>query len=150
MRWAFVESHNNITTNTPLNVYRALRRKDVLGTINVGLESNAFLLDLTTMSQRIHLVTTAIGKDRSVPTVELVQATSIFQHLGTRAQVQMVGIPQNNLGFDIITQLMGVHAFYRTYRPDGHKNWRFDLTVVRRDRPRPGFGAWVGMFQFEL
>ena len=63
----------------------------------MGCKSNALFLDLPQGGQTEHLKATGIGKDRSIPSHKLVEASALFHHLITRAQMQMVGITEFDL-----------------------------------------------------
>jgi len=58
----------------------------------------------------------------------------------------VVGVPQNNLSANIVSQLVLVYAFYRSLRANRHKNRGLDGAVIRFDGSRSRFGIRVLMF----
>jgi hypothetical protein len=64
----------------------------------VGSEQDPIVRDLAPLCQAEHLKTARIGQDRAVPTHEPVQPTQLGYYVSARAQVQMVGITQDELG----------------------------------------------------
>ena len=75
--------------------------------------------------------------------------TSCSPHqLVAGTQVKMVGICQQNLdtGFQQIARRYG---FYRCLRTDGHKDRRFDFTMIGYYSPGAGAARLVSMFQQE-
>ena len=143
IRWALIKSHDDVAANTTLDIHSAFGREKVLGAINMRLKGYALFFDLAPVCQGIYLITTTIGKDWPIPTVEFVQAARRFQHLCTRPQIKMVGITQNDLGTNIFLQLFKMHAFNRAYRTNGHKDRCLDLAVIRCHGSRSCFGAGV-------
>ena len=45
----------------------------------------------------------------------------------------MVGVPQTNLGMDIVAEFVLVHGLYRGGSTNGHKDGGLNLTVVGGD-----------------
>ena len=74
---------------------------------------------VTPSRQRKHLKTTAIRKYWSVPAVEFVQSANGLKHLQARAQIQMIGVAQNDLRLDLVAHvadMAGLHRARRAYR----------------------------------
>jgi hypothetical protein len=57
----------------------------------------------------------------------------------------MIGIPQNDLGIDIIFKFALVDTFNRSGCPHRHKNGRLDDSVGRFDFSCAGFSIRVGV-----
>ena len=58
----------------------------------MGFEFYAFFGHFSACSQRKHLITAAVGKNRSVPVHKLMQSASFLHNLHSWAQIQMVGV----------------------------------------------------------
>ena len=75
-------------------------------TVDVRLEPDAlFGIYLATVAQREDLEAAAVGEDGAVPAVELVQTASLAKHLNAGAQIEVVGVAQNNLCLHILFQI---------------------------------------------
>ena len=52
----------------------------------------------------------------------------------TGAQIQMLGVAQDDLGADILLQLLMIHAFDGTDGADGHEDGSMDVAMVCRNQ----------------
>ena len=146
---AFVEGHDDIGADAPLNLNDALGRKQVLAAVDMALKGDALFINFSGAGQAKHLITTAIGKYGPLPAVEPVQATGGLQHLQTRPQVQVIGVAQNNLCLHICHQLLLRHGFYRAHGTHRHKNGRQNLAVVGGNFTRPRLAVGIGVLQLK-
>ena len=83
----------------------------------------------------------------AVPSHEPVQAAEPVDPLRTRPEVEVVGVPEHDLGPQV-AQLSGHHGLHRGLRADGHEDGRLDRAVGRLEHPSAG-GA-VGGDDVEL
>ena len=117
----------------PRNTVRAVGRRG---------EGHALLGDLAAVRQREHLEAAGVGEDRPVPAREAVQAAVRFDHVQARAQVQMEGVAEDDLGAEL-ADLFGQHALDRTIGADRHERRRFHR-AARESQPAAARGA-VGL-----
>lgn len=116
----------------------------------MALKSHAFLLYFPRPGQRINLITAAVGQNWPGPAVEFMQPARRFDDLEAGAEVQMIGVPQNNLRRNILPQLVLMDCFYRASRADGHENGRADFTMIGLDEARAGAGVRVCFFNLKF
>ena len=98
---AFVEHHSDIRSQAQLRLNRQLRGHIPFGTVEMRPEAYALLVDSTHVAEAEHLVSAAVGKDRSVPTHEPVQAAEPGNEAVARPQQQMIGVRQDHLRTDV-------------------------------------------------
>ena len=127
---ALVKCHHDVTADGALDVHHLLGREQVLAAVDVAAECHPFIGQLAVLGQREDLEAAAVGQDGTVPAVELVQSTGALDDVHTRAQIQVVGVAQDNLCLDVVAQLAHVHRLDRTHRAHGHENGGLDLAMV--------------------
>ena len=98
IRRAFIEDHGDIGAESVLDFDRALGRQFMPGAVEMGLEDDAVIGDLAEIGQRHDLETARIGEDRSRPVHEPVQSAEPGDDIGARAQHQMIGVGEHDLG----------------------------------------------------
>src|SRR5205809_6372562 len=81
---AFIEHHRDIAAERGLNFHCDLRRNERSGAVDVILEFDAVLGDLSQLREREDLVPAAVGENWPTPTHEIVQAAKMFDHLQSR------------------------------------------------------------------
>ena len=94
----------------------------------MGGECNSALRNFAPVAQRKDLKSAAVCQNGPVPCVETVKPAGGLQHLHAGPKVKMVGVAQNYLRLYLLLQILKVHAFNGTNRPDRHENRRFDGT----------------------
>ena len=72
------------------------------------------------------------------------QSACFFEDSGAGAQVEVIGVAQDDLGFHLLFQLRDVHAFNRADGPYGHKYRGLYGAVVG------GYHACAGVTVFVL
>lgn len=75
----------------------------------------------------------AVGEDRTVPAVELVQSACCPDDVKTWAQVEVIGVSKDNLCHDLLLEFLEVDALHASYGSYGHEDWGLDLSVVGGD-----------------
>ena len=118
--------------------------------VDVRTETAPFLGDFTALGQRKDLKTAAIGQYRPLPPAETVQTAGPFEDFGARPQVQVIGIPQNDLRAHLPLQVAVENALDASDRSYGHKNRRFDRPVTGRDYPGARRTVRIGMYEFKI
>ena len=112
-----------------LDAHRLLGRQEQLVAVDRRGELDAFLGDLAQRAQREHLEAAGVGEDGAVPGHELVQAAEGFNDFQPRAQPQVEGVAQADLGADV-AQVLGRDALDRAVGADRHEGRRVDGAVV--------------------
>ena len=112
-------------------------------------ELTAFLAEFADARQREHLKAPRIGKNGTVPRVELMQATSLAQDIESWAQVQMIGVAQNNLGLYLLAQLGEMYTLDASHRTYWHEDGRLDLAVICCNKTRASIRGIVAMLYFK-
>src|SRR6476469_550459 len=70
--WTFIKSHNDIRTNTALDIHYFFRCKQVAAAIYMRLEKGTLFSQFSICCQRKYLVATAVCKNRPIPAIESV------------------------------------------------------------------------------
>ncbi|KAG1434092.1 hypothetical protein G6F57_021751 [Rhizopus arrhizus] len=98
VRGALVEDHHHVRIEDLLDLHALFRAQEYPGTVGRRGESDTLLGDLAAVGQREHLETTRIGQDRAIPAAETVQAAVVGDDVQARAQVQVEGVAEDDLG----------------------------------------------------
>ena len=118
---AFIEQHGDITAQVGLDFHAALRGEHHVRTVDVVAEAYAFLGNLTQARQTPHLEATGIGEHGLVPAGEGMQTTQVADGFIARAEAEVVGIAQDNLGTKGL-QVFRVQGLYRALRAHRHED----------------------------
>ena len=145
IRGAFIQGHDDIRADFALNVNGALRGEDMAGAVDMGLEGDAFLLDFSLAAQGIDLVAAAVRENGAFPAHEFMQSARLAEDLGAGAEVEVVSVAQDDLGFDVLCQFMLVDGAHGAMGSHGHEDGCFDLAVGGFQKARPGSRSRVGM-----
>ena len=135
VRRAFVERHHDVAAEQALDFHRAFGGEHVARAVQVALERHAFLALLGQRRQAHHLITAAVGQDRAVPAHEIVQAAEPRHALGARAQHQMIGVAENDVGAGP-AHFGGTHRLDRRGGADGHEGGGADFAALHPDDAR--------------
>ena len=138
---ALVQRHHDVTADGAFNVHHLLGGKQVLATIDVAAKGHALVGQLAVLGQREHLEAATVGEDGTVPAVELVQTPGALDNVHAGAQIQVIGIAQDNLCLDVLTQFSHVNSLDGAHGAYGHKDGRLDLAMIGRDESGAGIGA---------
>ena len=117
---ALVKDHDDIGPQTALDRHGGLRIQKDPGTVHRALELHPGLGDLAHGAQAEHLETAGVGQDRAAPAHEIVQVAMLLDDLRTRAQPQVEGIAEDDLGADLV-DVPGQHALDRAVGAHGHE-----------------------------
>ena len=110
-------------------------------------EGDALLVALEDrVAQREHLEAAGVGQDRPVPGHELVQPAELGDQVGAGAEVQVVGVGEDDLRAEG-AQLGRIDALDRRLRPNRHERGRAYLAVGGLEDP--GASGAVGGLKLE-
>ena len=100
-------------------------------------------LDLPDFGETEDLKTSAVGQDRQGPIDKLMQAARRFDDLQSGADIQMVGVAEDNLSphFQQFTRIERLDA---ALRPNGHKHGSIDDAMGGREAAKAGPGTCIG------
>ncbi|KAF1007167.1 MAG: hypothetical protein GAK32_02340 [Pseudomonas fluorescens] len=101
VRCALVKNHHDVGAQVTLNLHRLFRPHEHFGTVHRRSEGHAFFLDLAHGAQAEHLETAGVGEDGALPLHEVMQVAMLLDHLCARAQPQVEGVAQDDLGADV-------------------------------------------------
>jgi hypothetical protein len=112
IRRALVKRHNNICSDGPLNVHDSLWIEKMTRTVNVRFERNTFRINLPVFRKGINLISSAIGEYGALPAIETMQPSGLLQHLKARAEVEVIGIAQDDPGINVLFKFTLMHGLY--------------------------------------
>ena len=92
-----IKGNGDVGAERLLHLNRTLRRKEVHGTIEMTAELRTLLVDAHQRPKGDNLKSTRIGEDRSIPLHELVKTTEALYPLMSWAQIEVIGIRENDL-----------------------------------------------------
>ena len=95
----------------------------------MGLEDDAIVGDLSEFGKAEDLKPPGVGQNRTRPAHEAVQPAEPAHGFMTRAQVEVVGIGENNGRIDFVEEFLRRDAFHRGLGANGHKDGRRNHTV---------------------
>ena len=133
-RRTFVKGHHYVSTDRALYVHHLLRGEQMFRAVDMRTEPCSLLSQLTVGGERKHLETSAVGKDRLLPSVELMKPTDLLENLYSWTKIEMIGVSKDNLGLDVVAQFMLMHGFYTTECAHRHENRSAYLSVVGSDK----------------
>ena len=139
-KWrAFVETHDDVRAQGFLNGDNAFRSEEMAAAVDVGLELHAFAGDLAQAGKAHDLESAAVREHRPVPGDELVKPPGGADKLVPGTQIEMVGVPQYDLGVAFL-KLVGAHRLYRAQSAHRHEYGGENLPVVGLYHASPGAG----------
>lgn len=128
-RGALVKGHHNVGTDDALGVDHVFGSEEVLAAVDVGAEADALPGELADTSEGEDLEASGVGEDGLFPTIEAVQASDPAQDVKTRAEVEMIGVAEDDLGADVVAQLALVHCLDTAHGTHGHEDGRLHLAM---------------------
>ena len=140
---ALVERHHDVATEGELDVHGRFRREQVRVAVQVRLEQDAFVGHLAEIAEAEDLEAAGIGQDGARPGHETVQAAQLADGLVARAEEQVIGVGQDDLGVELLDEIALGDALDRGLRAHRHEDRRLDVAVRRVEHAgaRPGFRA---------
>ena len=110
------------------------------------LEVDTFLLNLAQRGQGEYLESAAVGEDGTVPAHELVQAAQIPDHIIAGTQMQMIGVAEFHLTFEVFEVIGRDTALDGCRCADIHKGRGLDGAVNRLEFAAPGISLFLDQF----
>ena len=138
-----VERDGDIGAECLLHRNRQLGREAVVRAIEVALERDAVIVDLAQLTQRHDLEAAGVGQDRPVPGHELVKAAEGGYARVAGAQIEVVGVRQDDRRPDG-AQVVRIQSLDRRVGPDRHELRGFDHAVREGQPAQPGARGAVG------
>src|SRR6266702_4238272 len=117
---AFVKHHGDVRAESELNFGGFLWRKEMLGAIEMGTETHAVVRYFSQFGKAEDLIAAGIGEDGARPGHEMMQAAKFANEFVPRAQIEMIGIRENNFRAELFERFIA-QAFYgglRAYRQE--------------------------------
>ena len=115
----------------------------------MATELTTLVAEFADACERKDLETTRIGEDGAIPRVELMEAARLAEDIETWAQIEVIGVAQNDLGLDLLTEFGEMHTFHTAHRTYWHEDGGENLAVVGGNHTSTGIGGIVAMFYFE-
>ena len=132
---AFVELHLDVGAELALNLDRPLGREHVARAVEVRLELGSLLGDAADLGEAHDLEPARVGEDRPVPAHEPVQPAEAGDALRARAQHQVIGVGENDVGAGGL-HLLGIEGLHGRDRADRHECRRAHDPARRRNLAR--------------
>ena len=129
-RRTLIECHHDVGSDDALYLHHTFRSKQVLRAVDVATEGTSFFCNLAVFTQREYLEAARIGENRTIPSIELMQATCLLEHLKSWTKVEMIGIAKNNLCLDLLLQFAKMQALDTAHCAYRHENRSLDLAMV--------------------
>ena len=128
---ALVQLHGDIGAEAVgLDLDRPFRRQHVFGAVDVAGEGHRLLLNLRDAGEGHDLEATAVGQDGFGPAHEPVQPAQPLHPLGARAQHQVIGVAQQDVG-PRLGHLIDRQGLDRGRRAHGHEGGCADIAARR-------------------
>jgi len=118
---AFVERHQDIAAVSQLHIHRGFRSKRVQIAVQMRPEYHAVIGDFPHPAQAEDLEAARIREDGVGPRHEAVQPTQPADGLMPRAQIQMVGVGQQDLHAEIVGEVALAEPLTVAWVPTGMK-----------------------------
>ena len=114
----------------------------MLGAVDMASELTAFLLQFADAGEREDLEAAAVGEHGALEAVEAVEAASLFDDAGAGAEVEVVGVAEDDFGVDVLIEVAQLHALDGAHGAHGHEDRGVDVAVVgvNHSRTRAGLG----------
>ena len=136
-RRAFVETHDDIGSQQPLDFHAGFRRQHVFRAVDMAGEGHALFGQLAQTGQRHHLKAARIGQDRAVPVHETVQPAQTRDAFRAGPQHQVIGVAQQDVGPGRAHRFRQ-HRLDRRRRSHRHEGGRADGAARGVDPSRAG------------
>ena len=129
---ALVEGHADVGAESDLHIHGVFGREEVAAAVEVRAEVDALVGDFAQLSQAVDLEAAGVGEHGARPADEAVQAAHAADGFVARAEVEMVGVAEDDLcaeGFERVLR----NGFDRACGADGHEDRGFDGLVGQMD-----------------
>ena len=139
-----IESHNDIGANVDLRSGGDLGSEEMLGAVEAGGELYSLVGNGGIETE--NLVAAGVGEQGVGPVHETMEATQSLDVFGSRAQIQMIVIGEDNLGMDTF-QVSGREGLDGGVSAHGHEDGSGDVSM--RSMKDTG-SATTGKFTFDF
>src|SRR5947208_13780632 len=113
------------------------------------LKGHAFYRDLAQAAQVENLEPDGIRENRARPVHELVEAAELANGLVPGTQIQVVGVPQDDFGVEIVEQIARQQAFDSSLRANGYEHRGLDVAMAGVQDSCSGSGVLTGGLHFK-
>jgi len=137
---AFVEDHGNVRAEGSLDVHALAGAEENFGAVEVGAKGDAVVGDFAEFGEAENLEAAAVGEDGAVPAHELMEAAEFANEAGAGAEVEVVGVAENDLCADFVELSRG-GGFDGGLRADRHEGGGLDRAVGGAEAGAPGGGG---------
>ena len=128
-RRAHVQAHGDVRAELRLDVGDRLGREALLVAVVDRAERHALFVHFEDrVAQREDLIAARVGEDRAVPAHELMKAAELSDHVLPGAEMEVVGVAEQDLGAER-AQLDRIDHLHGRLRADGHERRRAELPV---------------------
>ena len=112
--------------------------------VDVRLEFHPLFADFASVFEAVYLKSAAVGEHGAGPGAECVQAAGLFENVGSGAQVEVVGIAQNDVRSGIGSEQVGANPFDGALGSYGHEYGGRNRPVggVKQSAPRRRMGVF--------
>ena len=148
-RTTLIKRHHDVRAYLSLYIHHALGGKQQFAAVDMAGELHAFLCHLADVGEGEYLVAAGVGKYGSCPSLEAVQPTRLVQDLRARAEVEVVGVAEDDLRLDIVLKVAPLYALHGAHRADGHEDGREDVAVVGMNDPGASRRTRIGLQESE-
>ena len=122
----------------------------MLRTVNMTTELAALLGELADAGERENLKASGVRQYRTVPGIKLVQSACLAQDIQSGAQIEVVGIAQNDLRLHLLAEFGEMYTLHTANRTDGHEDRCLYLAVVGGNYTGTGLTGIVAMLYFKF
>jgi hypothetical protein len=119
-----------------LDIHRRLRCEHVLAAVEMRAESDTLLLHFSTRGKAEHLIAAAVCQDGLLPSYEPVKTAETPDPLGSRPQIEMIGIGEKDLGTEAFEIALG-KSLDSALSAHGHERWCLDGAMRRLQHTTP-------------
>jgi len=125
---ALVEGHGDVGAKGDLHVHGVLGGEEVAAAVQVRAETDALVGDLAELAEREDLKAAGIREQGARPTDEFVQAAHAADGLVAGAQVEVIGVAQDDLRAEGFKHVLG-NGLDGSGSADGHEDRGLDGLV---------------------
>jgi hypothetical protein len=146
-----VEGHGDVGAEGTLDLHRALGSEHPGGSVHVTLEGDAVFFDAAETFEREDLEAAGVGEHGAIPGGEAMEATHGLDHVLARADVQVIGVAEDDLRAGTAHHLRR-EALDGRLCANGHKCRSLHLSMrsVQRARASEAIGGMEGEGEWHL
>lgn len=146
---ALVEDHGDIAAERLLYIDGGFGREQMPVSIEMGAEENSVFAHFAETVEAKYLEAARIRENGAVPVHEAVEAAELADEFMAGAEVEVVGIRENDFGVEFRGEVIGGEPFHRRLRAHRHKDGGFDGAVGGMQHSGPGAGFRASGLEFK-